>query len=1260
MVDTSKSFDENFQQYYGESFSLTSQQFNEKNALDTLTTKPFIDKLKDFYSYRDGNDFKFEDDSDVIDYFYNDRTWRNYNTGSITKDLLYVTGEDDINRVKQFSEINNVYQNLPNFWDDPNRSFGQWLYDFGGSMILDPANVIGSVVGRKAAVNQYQIELKKLLKGKMAKHMNAEVIKQAQLQANKAAFKSAVARGAVTEGVFSGLVTGAADTMLQHTAIQTGAQDEFSFKRLGISTAYGFGFGTLFGGAFSAGTFKYSLRGQGKNSLKNLDDIHKYGFDELRGDRLFYDLTEVKGKKSLYKNKSTDEVNAIREMVAIKARTTDEHIRELRKNFKSPHKLGKPPKQMFNYDRWAQGNDDDAPVRALRALAEENKKWIKGRVEANDFQSIRETAETLQMNPKELVERVQRFGESDVAAELLAMRMMIKKEGDDLIKLANEMNNVGLTKADKKKYMQEFLVRRSIIIRHLKIQKQAQQTLATALASQRQPVEDAATKAVSLLVNPADGTLGKKLGGNLEAYMKAISKLDDDNHIILALQKAEEVNKWDLAAEYVNNALLSSPDTHLLNLISGFVNMQVRPAEMLLRGLFLAPKDMARAKTVMNEAITTYIYQYVYTADAIKAAYRSFKLGRPVLDSTALKYDSNIRQGQLAAWLRKNIELFAGTGKVGKAAQIAAYIPISLTTLPLRVLSAGDELMKTMSFKARAAAMIDSRIRRDHPEVLEIKGKEGYEQYRALADKYMKEFFTESGQARSTVQGYDNSVKGKGLSPEDKLEVNDPLHYSREITYTQPASSQAQRADGRFTGDVESRVTGWVLRTTANNRWLRALGLHFINTPSNLIRYGLQRFPVLGKYQFQMRQMLKKDPNTNQYINPEAAAEAHARMTMAGLIWSAAVMTAISGKFTPGGDREWKLNQTKQLMTNWQPYSLKDGNRYISMNRLDPFVMPFAVAADLYDAYQKWGRHNEFMPPEVEGQFTEMIVAVLVSLTRNLTSKFYTKGILESANLFMSDGYMHMRDMERIGGSFIARNIFKWIPMSGGLRYVNRVNDEHDRELWTFMDRMRSLNPTDDPNNVMPRRNMLGEKIDRKNGWLFGIGGKEGVWSSPFAMTEFEDTATNRFFEKRNLVYRPPSKIHPATKINLKGLRHPETGQSAYDYWMEQKSLIKRTYKGQKLTLKELIEAVVSDINSPLYKRPEGVRDKDGNIISYEIYGEDKQQNYILSLVSAYESAAFKLMEQEFKILGETEVKMRQDELRFNQEQKDYLKGLKD
>ena len=44
--------------------------------------------------------------------------------------------------------------------------------------------------------------------------------------------------------------------MLQHTAIQSGIQENFSFKRLGLNTAFGFGMGTVFGGAFSAGGFK--------------------------------------------------------------------------------------------------------------------------------------------------------------------------------------------------------------------------------------------------------------------------------------------------------------------------------------------------------------------------------------------------------------------------------------------------------------------------------------------------------------------------------------------------------------------------------------------------------------------------------------------------------------------------------------------------------------------------------------------------------------------------------------------------------------------------------------------------------------------------------------------------------------------------------------------------------------------------------------------------------------------------------------------
>ena len=59
------------------------------------------------------------------------------------------------------------------------------------------------------------------------------------------------------------------------------------------------------------------------------------------------------------------------------------------------------------------------------------------------------------------------------------------------------------------------------------------------------------------------------------------------------------LTKWDLAAEYVNSVLLSSPDTHLVNILSVLVKMQVVPATMLLRARNMRRHDKARAKEIM-------------------------------------------------------------------------------------------------------------------------------------------------------------------------------------------------------------------------------------------------------------------------------------------------------------------------------------------------------------------------------------------------------------------------------------------------------------------------------------------------------------------------------------------------------------------------------------------------------------------------------------------------------------------------------------
>ena len=78
-------------------------------------------------------------------------------------------------RVQEFSYIQQTYNALPSWWDDPNRSFAGWLIDNGSAMIADPVNLIGYGVGGQVAKQGYKEALKQALKGKMAKEINERV-----------------------------------------------------------------------------------------------------------------------------------------------------------------------------------------------------------------------------------------------------------------------------------------------------------------------------------------------------------------------------------------------------------------------------------------------------------------------------------------------------------------------------------------------------------------------------------------------------------------------------------------------------------------------------------------------------------------------------------------------------------------------------------------------------------------------------------------------------------------------------------------------------------------------------------------------------------------------------------------------------------------------------------------------------------------------------------------------------------------------------
>ena len=213
-------------------------------------------------------------------------------------------------------------------------------------------------------------------------------------------------------------------------------------------------------------------------------------------------------------------------------------------------------------------------------------------------------------------------------------------------------------------------------------------------------------------------------------------------------------------------------------------------------------------------------------------------------------------------------------------------------------------------------------------------------------------------------------------------------------------------------------------------------------------------------------------------------------------------------------------------------------------------------------------------------------------------------------------------------------------PLSGGVRYVDRITDEYEKDLWTFSDRMARYFTDNLNEKVMKKRNIWGEQIKTKRAWLFGLGGDDGVVSSPFGMTEFKNTATAKFFEERaNINYRKPSAV--AKKINgqdvdLKTLRN-STGQTAYDRWLEIKSELNLTSSGtvsrsgKGVNLKEFIENLIADKTSNLYTQPEGI-----------VNGKDYQQTYILSIINGVENVAYNYMQQEFpelRAIQESEMK---------------------
>ncbi len=106
----------------------------------------FLKDLRDHYNAK--GEFVIDDEA-LIDKFYEDSSWRDLNTiGAIGGALeAYGSSKTDRERMKR---IEQVWRQLPMFWQDGGRGAASAVPDIAKAIIADPLNLIPGVAAYKA------------------------------------------------------------------------------------------------------------------------------------------------------------------------------------------------------------------------------------------------------------------------------------------------------------------------------------------------------------------------------------------------------------------------------------------------------------------------------------------------------------------------------------------------------------------------------------------------------------------------------------------------------------------------------------------------------------------------------------------------------------------------------------------------------------------------------------------------------------------------------------------------------------------------------------------------------------------------------------------------------------------------------------------------------------------------------------------------------------------------------------------------------
>lgn len=230
----------------------------------------------------------------------------------------------------------------------------------------------------------------------------------------------------------------------------------------------------------------------------------------------------------------------------------------------------------------------------------------------------------------------------------------------------------------------------------------------------------------------------------------------------------------------------------------------------------------------------------------------------------------------------------------------------------------------------------------------------------------------------------------------------------------------------------------------------------FIKTPANIFNYAVAERSPLAPLFRSFREDIRAG-GSRQQLAVARASTGTALMLTAGDL-------AFNGLITGGGPASASERQTL-MRTGWQPYSVKMGDRYFSVSRLDPLGMSLGIAADLAEVVN----HMDHDDREVDAD--EAAIYFAASIASNIMSKNYMRGASDFLEALNSPMGRAESFMNRFAGSFVPAAVAE----------VTRYQDPYMLEVNSMLEGMKARLPGLS-SSLPARRDLWGRAIGYRSG----------------------------------------------------------------------------------------------------------------------------------------------------------------------------------